>query len=310
MMMAQSKGKKTTTINIDKINGIENENEIGSFEFTDEMKVRLIKSLKPLKSFGIANLTQGLSLSMTGFQESIKIATQRIGTVMTPELLEQFRLLDELMREKTEKETDRYNNKTHVGMNKLHGFEYLLLTEKEKKEFFYLVVCDSFRNDERWKLPFYSFLMSITDREWQECGMKYYALQKKKSKDAVEEFEKQLSTPPAPKEIGSGKKEKEQNGGNRVTQLYKQEQLDIFKKYVKDICQRYKGQQSVNYPKLSEVMRDAISGSKLKSEKTLGRYAKDLNQFLEGENNTLLTYTGQVVRQYCTDNSLIFSWFK
>jgi hypothetical protein len=61
-MMMQSKGKKTTTINIDKINGIENENEIGSFGFTDEMKVQLIESFKPLKSFGIANLTEGLSL--------------------------------------------------------------------------------------------------------------------------------------------------------------------------------------------------------------------------------------------------------
>lgn len=119
-----------------------------------------------------------------------------------------------------------------------------------------------------------------------------------------------LSTPPASEEIGQGKVKKEQKGGNRVPPLTKQEHLNVYNRYVKDICQRYKGQQQAKYPKLSDIMRDAISKPNQKSEKQLGRYADDLNQFAEDSDKTLLTYTGQVVRQYCTYNSLNFSWFR
>jgi hypothetical protein len=120
----------------------------------------------------------------------------------------------------------------------------------------------------------------------------------------------EISTPPAPKEIEQGKVKKEQKGGNRVIPLTKQDRINTYSKYVKDICQRYNGQQSINYPKISDVMKDAISKPNQKSERQLGRDASDLNLIEEGSDKTLLTYTGQVVRQYCIDNSLNFSWFK
>jgi len=127
----------------------------------------------------------------------------------------------------------------------------------------------------------------------------------------LEEINKLEISPIILKETEQRKKEKgKQNGGNSVTAITKQECLNTYNKYVKDICQRYKGQQQSKYPKLSEIMRDAINKPNQKSEKQLGRYASDLNLIEKGSDKTLLTYTGQVVRQYCIDNSLNFSWFK
>jgi hypothetical protein len=220
-MMMQRNGKKTTTINIDKINGIENENDMDGYVITDEMKVRLVESLKPFTSFGIANSIQGLSLPIAGIQESIKIATSQLPDIVlsrtnsiqsfiqnassniksfyTPEMHEAMRLFGERMREKQAIEVDRYNNNTHVGMKIKCGFDYLLLTEKQKSDFFIFVILNFDREDERWQFPIIGFIESITDREWQDWGKKYYTLQDKISDDGVEDFKKQLSTPPAPK---------------------------------------------------------------------------------------------------------------
>jgi hypothetical protein len=80
--MVQSKGKKTTTINIDKINGIENENEIEGFVITDEIRERFSngfsESLKTFKNAGIdfAELTKGLNVPI-GLRNTL---IQSIGT--------------------------------------------------------------------------------------------------------------------------------------------------------------------------------------------------------------------------------------
>ncbi len=187
----QNKENKTTTINIDKINEIENEN-VG-FVISDELKEQLSS---------LSRITNDISES---FKKTISILPQLgLGTWFTPEMQEALRLFGERIREKKAIEVDRYNNKTHLGMSKRYGFDYLLLTEKEKSDFFKFVLYSFDREDERWELPVLNFIKSITDREWQDCGMKYYVLQKKQSFDRIEEFEKQLSAPLRPKEIGRG----------------------------------------------------------------------------------------------------------
>ena len=229
--MAQSKGKKTTTINIDKINGIENENEIDGFIITDEIRAKFsganLGLLEKVASIGITKALEGITSPMQGIgtrlssmvaesglskahttlQSVIAQLNIGLGAWLTPEVKESMRLFSEYVKAKQAIEIDRYNNTTHVAMKEKYTLDYPLLTEKEKKDFFLFVIF-SFKEDERWELSFGDFLISITDREWQDRGMKYYALQKKESFDSLIEFEKQLSTPPAPNEIGQGNKKK------------------------------------------------------------------------------------------------------
>jgi hypothetical protein len=310
-MMAQSKGKKTTTINIDKINGIENENEIGGFGFTDEMKVRFIngysESLKPFTSFGIANLTEGLSLSVF---PSISQRLQEISTAITPEIQENFRLFGEYMREKQAIEVDRYHSKAHKVMMEEYTLDYSLLTEKEKRDFFNFVVYGSFTKDERWKLPFYSFLTSITDREWQDCGMKYYALQKKKSKDAVEEFEKQLSTtPPARKGIEAGKDTPEKVPYKKEKDIM--EELDKFRKAVTDICLKIKGLSNDKIPTIAKIKDDALKDSGLTERVVTSNIKKSITLTKTGlPAETTTGHIRQIVGQFFKGNDVILRKLK
>lgn len=295
----QSKRKKPITINIDKINGIESENEIDGYVITDEMKERFnngfSEALKTLKSIGITNVTQGLSFSVAGIQDGINKATSQLANLdlsrtnsiqsliqnvglnikpfFTPEIQETFRLFGERMREKADNETDRYNNKTHVGMSKIHGFDYLLLTKKEKTDFFHFVIFDFDREDERWQLPLYSFVMSITDREWQDCGMKYYVLQKKKSFDGVEEFEKQLSAPPAPKAVEKGNDIKRENKVLSPRQL---DTINRYREYVEFYCRNIKELKSLPIRANRETLKKFNIG-----QKTLKRAFKEHKGILD-----------------------------
>lgn len=370
--MMQSKQKevkvKNQTINIDKINGIENENETDGYVITDEEMERfgngLSESLKTLKNAGInlTELTKGLSganlgllknvasiggtsIGITKALEGITSPTQGIGTRLssllaesglskalttlqsvitplslitplnigldtwfTPEIQEAMRLFGERMREKQAIEVDRYNNKTHLGMSKIYGFDYLLLTKKQKSDFFTFVIHSFDREDERWELSVLGFIESITDREWQDWGMKYYALQKNKSFDSLIEFEKQLSTPPALKENEQGKV--------NIIKPYKSEaditeELDKFKKAVTDICTEINGLPSNQFPSIAKIKSDALSKSGLTERVVNSNIKKSTTLIKTGlKTETTTGHIRQIVGQFFKGNNLILRKLK
>ena len=254
-MTMQSNRKKPTTINIDKINGIENENEIDGYVITDEMKERfsngISESFKTLKFSGVDGIDidelskdciipaldtfKKLTSQIAEIGLSTKSAMQSImqnfslgiGTWFTPEMQESINFFAEKRKEKQAIEVDKYNNKTNVGMGKIHGFDFSIYTEKENSDFMLFVIFSIDKEDERYQLSFHDLLMSITAREWTDWGAKYYILQKKKTLDITEEFEKQRTTP-APKVIEQGSK--------KALSAREQNTIDNYRNYVTFYC--------------------------------------------------------------------------
>ena len=119
--------------------------------------------------------------------------------------------------------------------------------------------------------------------------------------DKLERKDLQISSP---KEIRQGKVKKIQTGGNRVTPLKKQLQIDIFKNAVTELCNQNRGKAKIDRLNLSQITNRALSARGIDSYKTLDRYIISLNL-----GRTHNQYSGQLVRQYCTDNSLNINYF-
>lgn len=109
---------------------------------------------------------------------------------------------------------------------------------------------------------------------------------------------------PAPEKIVKGKSTKKQDGGNRVTPLQMQDQIDILKKHVNDLCKQNYGKEKKDRLIASNISKQALSTTRLKSEKTLDRYVQSLN--LE---QTAKKYIRQLIRKYTIDNQLKTNYF-
>lgn len=101
-----------------------------------------------------------------------------------------------------------------------------------------------------------------------------------------------------------GKVKREQQGGNNVDPLERQEQTDIFKRAIIELCNQNRGKAKNIRFNLSQIINLALSTKGIKSYKTLDRYIKESNL-----GTTHIQYSRQLVRQYCTNNSLNINYF-
>lgn len=180
--MAQSKEKKTTTINIDKINGIENENEIDGFVITDEVKERfssgISETIKKLKSIGIDIQTA---------IPPIKGLIEGLGNYLTPERIREldkqwtiFKQKSDLSKKSYESECEHFQKATGLYFDFKHFFIWL-------------------RKD--YERDFYIF----SEKEFRDKVLEFYCIEELSRKEKRENFinnYKNLLPSPAPKAVG------------------------------------------------------------------------------------------------------------